>query len=164
MKNILTIMFVLSLVACTSTSTTIERPSQNFEKLQELVDSKNFEIEAEWAYPLGSNRVNLFGNTNYFRMEGDRVNVYLPYYGIRRTGPVYGSGTAVEFSGAYENLNIEEKPAKNEIIISFDIREKSERFSVQVSVFGNESSTIFIDSSQRDDIRYDGKIVESTKN
>jgi hypothetical protein len=165
MKNIAILAICgVMLFGCSSTSSTNKNSSESFETLQQLINSKTFEIEADWAYPLGSSRVNLFGNSNYFRMQGDEVDVYLPYFGVRRSGPAYGNASGVEFKGAYKNLEIEEKPSKNEIIFNFDIRENSERFSVQVSVFANGTSSIYVDTSQRDDIRYEGKIVARTNN
>jgi len=192
---------VFTLVSCSSVKTAEQQAKEDnqWKALQQMVADKTFELEAEWAYPFGSSQVNLFGNSNYFRFKGDTVATYLPYFGVRRNGPVYGneSGIVVDgpysnlvidtvdaylpyfgvrrngpvygnesgivVDGPYSNLVIDENPTKNEINIAFEIREKSESYDFNLVLFANKTADITVKSSQRDVIRYDAKIVKSTK-
>jgi len=156
---------VFTLVSCSSVKTAEQQAKEDnqWKALQQMVADKTFELEAEWAYPFGSSQVNLFGNSNYFRFKGDTVATYLPYFGVRRNGPVYGNESGIVVDGPYSNLVIDENPTKNEINIAFEIREKSESYDFNLVLFANKTADITVKSSQRDVIRYDAKIVKSTK-
>lgn len=145
-------------------------------KLEEIVNGKQFKIECEWAMPMvtgamsrmggilpaGSNvsRINLIGNPNFLKVEGDSVSADLPYYGERQMGGAYGStDTGVEFDGVPKKYTVKKNKKKGHYDIRFSISHNSEAYDVTVRLFPNLNAHISVNSNQRNIIRYDGQIV-----
>ena len=172
------ILFVLVgfAIGCKAPETAVSQA--NIDALDNMITNKNFEFRAEWAQPLvttslnglvnsgllppGSsiNRINLQGNSNFLRMEGDRVWADLPYYGERQAGGAYARATGIEFDGIPTDLEITENEKKQSYLIRFDIRNKAEAYQVSLELFPNLSGTISVNSTQRLNIRYSGTVLE----
>lgn len=184
MKQIGYFLVVLLVIGCGSTEKTHVIKEKDTKILDEMIDSKFFEIESQWAqpqlsntmtqlgnaglFPAGSNagNINLIGNSNYFKMEGDKVKAYLPYYGERQMGGAYNNNkTGIEFDGIPNDFELT-KGKKESYEINFNISDKhspTENYRVMIQIFPNLSSSININSSQRFPIRYRGraKILEN---
>ena len=125
MKQFGYFLIVLIMIGCASTKKTHVVKEKDTKALDEMISSKFFEIESQWAqpqlsttmaqlgnaglFPAGSNagNINLIGNPNYFRMEGEKVKAYLPYYGERQMGGAYNNNkTGIEFDGVPIDLEI----------------------------------------------------------
>lgn len=176
--NILFILMSFLLLSCASTNTATEA---EITRLRALIEKKSFEIENEWAEPQVTNAmaqisnagmlptgssvgsINLIGNSNYFRMKGDSVMASLPYYGERQFGGNYGSRDAgIEFEGVPKKISIN-KAKQQSYKINFSINDKnntSERYDVIVQIYPSLSSTIQVISSQKNSIRYRGRVLK----
>ncbi|PRX54829.1 uncharacterized protein DUF4251 [Flagellimonas meridianipacifica] len=165
-------------VGCASTSAP-EITSEQIKELDAIVNSKSFEFKARWARPLvtsslnsvanagllpqGStiNNIDLVGNNNYLRMNGDSVVAYFPYFGERQLGGTayLGSNNAIEFEGVPGNMKIN----KNEkgYMVAFDIKHKTETFQVNAQLFPNKKSNININSTHRFPISYIGNFEKT---
>lgn len=175
------VSMIFVLFSCASSKNTTQAEIDN---LNALIESKTFEIEAEWAepmvtntmaqianaglLPIGSNagNINLTGNSNFFRMKGDTVAAYLPYFGERQAGGAYGGrDIGIEFEGVPEDLVISEDK-ENSHKISFKIKDKNtttENYNVIVRVYPSLSSTIYVNSTQKNSIRYRGKVQKTSE-
>ncbi len=131
---------------------------KDFEKLSELVNSREFEIENEWLMPLGGSMINLIGNSNFIRFKGDSVNVFLPYYGVRHSGGGYGRDGGINYKGPAKNLNITEDKGRNNILLNFEGREGNENLQFFITLFPGGSATTSVNSSHRESISYRGDI------
>lgn len=149
--------------------------------LEQLVEQKSFQIVSEWAQPMNTNAMNsiassglllpgnsgsnisLIANPNYLKMMGDSVAAYLPYFGERQLSGGYGIGSAIEFKGHPDKLEISQNSKKKTHTIGFTIKEKSEVYQVTITLFNSLTSHIVINSSQRNFIRYIGKVSELPK-
>lgn len=169
-------VFLLMFVAgCGSSSISKTSPEQLAE-LEELVEDKKIVFEAEWAMPLASNslnqignagllppgstanQINLIGNNNYLKIDGDSVSAYLPYYGERQMGGVYNQSNAgIKFEGVPTDFEIAKNDKKNTYSIKFDVNDKSEAFQVNMTLFPNRTASVNINSNERFSIRYQGK-------
>ncbi len=147
----LTLMFIIS--GCGSTAST-----NNPEMVSSLVNTRQFEIENTWLFPLSGNRVNLIGNSNYIRMKGDSVDVYLPYYGVRHSGGGYNSENGIVYKGIARDFKIVNNAAKNLYDMSFKGMQGSESLNFFITVYGNGNTNTSVNSSQRQSISYTGKI------
>lgn len=163
------------LISC-GASNKIVKPSAQSKALDEMVVSKQFKFDAEWARPIatsslnsiansgilppGNNasQINIAGNGSYFKMEGDSVSADLPYFGERQMGGGYGSDTGIKFEGVPDDLTIVKDETKQRYDIRFQIKKKSEVYRVQVELFSNLNGTMSVNSSQRFAIRFDGKV------
>ncbi|MDT0677012.1 DUF4251 domain-containing protein [Autumnicola musiva] len=124
---------------------------------RELVNSRKFEIENDWAVPLRGSMINLIGNPNSIRFKGDSVDVFLPYFGVRHSGGGYGDAGGIEFKGSPRNVSIEESN-KDGLQLKFEGNDGNENLQFIVNIFSNGNTTISVNSSQRDAIRYRGNI------
>lgn len=130
----------------------------NYEELRQLIDSRQFQIEQDWAHPLGGGRINLIGNPNFIRFKGDSAEVFQPYFGVRRTGGGYGDPGGLEFEGVPKNLRIEKDDARQRIVIKFEGNEGTENLEFHIILFANGNTSTNVNTSQRDPISYQGNI------
>ncbi len=168
------IAFVLC--SCSGSKTVTEQDINNLNNVQELLGTKQFSLEAQWAYPLtiGSlsqltnagligngntaGSINLQGNPNFMHIKNDSIHMYLPYYGERRVGGGYNSNSAVEAKNVMRNYEIKDHSKKNAKVITFDVSQQTETYNVTITTFSNKSSSIVVNSNQRASIRYKGTV------
>jgi hypothetical protein len=131
---------------------------QDFKDLRELVDSRQFEIQHEWASPLGGGMINLIGNPNHIRFKGDSIDVFLPYFGVRHAGAGYGREGGIRFEGVPSKLNVQENNQNKNIIINFQASKETENLQFSITLFPNGSANTSVNSSQRSSISYRGEI------
>ncbi|MFN2262461.1 MAG: DUF4251 domain-containing protein [Psychroflexus sp.] len=166
-------LFSLLILACAGSKQTVSEEEQ--EKLKELIQDKSFEIISDHArptstmstnylaqrglLPFGSTggRINLIGNSNYLRFDGDSVSADLPYFGERQIGGGYNSDQSIQFEGEPEDLVIEKNEKKNFYNIEFSISKQTESYQVSVKIYPNFNADIYVNSSQRLGISYEGK-------
>ena len=175
-RTVLFTMFMLTAMVLSAQKTEAEAGQK---LLEQLVDSKEFRIESQWARPQGGsgvnaiakanlqapgssgNRFNLIGIYNFLEMRGDTVTAILPYYGERQIrGSHYEDDNGIVFEGPYSDLIIEQDEKKKSYKISFDVSNDTETFQINIVLFKTMKSTITVNSNQRYVIRYDGKVME----
>ncbi|WP_394971942.1 DUF4251 domain-containing protein [uncultured Croceitalea sp.] len=163
------------LVSCGSSK--VKYTDEDLKALRELVDGKNFEIESDWAYPLPSiglnslsnagffppgnnaNQINLIGNANYLRIEGDSVKAQLPYYGERQISSSYGSNdTGILLNGLIKDLIIDFNEKKKRYELRFQANQDVEIYQVAINIFPNRQAQMNINSTHRTNIAYRGDI------
>ena len=177
----LLICLIFILFSCASSKNVTQAEIDN---LNALIQSRTFEIESEWAepqvtnammqianagmLPSGSNagNISLIGNNNFFKMKGDTVMAYLPYFGERQMGGSYGGrDIGIEFEGVPEDLVVSEDK-ENSYKISFKIKDKNtttENYNVIVRVYPSLTSTIYVNSTQKRSINYRGRVIKNTE-
>ncbi|WP_373519372.1 DUF4251 domain-containing protein [Pricia sp.] len=145
--------------------------------LDSLVSQRRFEVRSDWAMPMATasmnsisnsgllppgssaGQISLIGNANYLKMMGDSVAIYLPYFGERQMGGGYDNdGPGIEFEGIPEDMKVSKNDAKQRYDIRFSMKDDSENFNVNLSLYQNLSSMINVNSSQRFPIRYSGTV------
>lgn len=164
------------IIGCGTASNTISSQSQ-VKQLDELVSSKSFQIQSNWAMPLmtrsmnsisnagllpvgsSGSQINLIGNSNFFKVEGDTISAYLPYYGERHMGGGYtNNDNAIQFKGVPKNYEVTEDKKTGSKEISFTINNRTESFRVFITLSPNLSSNINVNSTERFSIRYRGEV------
>lgn len=148
-------------VACGSSKTA--GGIEDFNQLQQLVNSREFEIEHQWVRPSWGGSINLIGNTNFIRFKGDSVNVFLPYYGERYAGGGYGSEGGIVYKGPVKNLKISTKKEDQEIVLEFEAQQGIESLHFYLKLFSNSNVSTNVTSSERATISYSGKITPLPK-
>ncbi|MFT4830735.1 MAG: hypothetical protein ACI815_000371 [Psychroserpens sp.] len=177
--NILTLLMLAILIGCGTSSKTVSSAAQ-IQQLEDLVASKSFQIQSDWAMPLMTNSLNsisnagllpagssgsqisLIGNSNFLMLEGDTISAYLPYFGERQMGGGYSTtDNAIQFKGIPEKYEVTKNEKTQSKEISFNIDNRTESFRVFITLSPNFSSTINVNSSHRFSIRYKGEVVPS---
>jgi hypothetical protein len=113
-SGLFTVIIMLFMYSCGGAKTS--NTAENFEELREFVNNSEFEIQSEWAMPLGQNQINLIGNPNFIRFKGDSVNLFLPYFGVRHAGGGYGGEGGIKYEGVAKDLQIIEEPENKKVI------------------------------------------------
>ncbi|MBP2831923.1 DUF4251 domain-containing protein [Aquimarina sp. U1-2] len=177
MKNTVLLLFIVnSIMSCGSNKNRVATETQR-NTLHQLIAEKEFEIISNWAYPLvtgsvigianigllppGSNTssVNLIGNTNYFKMKGDSIIMYLPFFGEQRIAGSYNAtDIAIEYKGSPDTIEISNTKKKDIYEIKFTAKSERDTYDVLVTLFPNLTSTIFINSMHRTSISYRGTL------
>jgi hypothetical protein len=148
-------------------------------QLEELISGRSYEIQATWAYPLmtqamtsvansgllrpGSiaNRIDLIGNPNYFKVQGDSVRVSLPYFGERQIGGGYADrNEGIRFDGIPQAYTVAKEEGKTTVDIKIIKGVETLRFNL--FLFPSGRADINMNSSHRSTIRYSGSVVQLT--
>ncbi len=154
MKYIL-FFFSLLLISCGTANKPVTESQAS--QVKQWASDKEFTIESDWAIPFGGSQINLIGNPNSLTFDGTTVSAYLPFFGERQSGYVLDGG-GIEFDGEPENLQMLYNQKKQSSTIKFDISEKGEDYQVTIILYDNKKSTITVNSSQRDMMRYNGEV------
>ena len=162
-KNIIAaavaIISVFILLSCGGTSSTTE--GQDYNKLQELVAAREFEVENDWAFPNNANNINLIGNPNYIKFKNDSVDVFLPYFGVRHSGGNYGDTEGgIVYKGPIDDYEVIENEEKRNIEIKFKGNRNGENLDFNINLFPNNKARTRVVSNQRAPISYEGKITK----
>lgn len=165
-------------VTILSCGTSREVSTEDLARLDTIIKNQYFEVQAQWAMPLATNalnqlanaglfrpgdnasQINLQGNSNYFKFEGDTVSADLPYYGERQMGGSYNRNTGIEFKGVPKDLKITNDSEKNRYNINFTINDETENYQVSLTLYPNLNALIYVNSSQRNSINYRGNLKD----
>ncbi|WP_242205360.1 DUF4251 domain-containing protein [Aestuariivivens insulae] len=175
MKLVLTYIGVCAffLVSCSSAKPYVTEEQKK--AMETLVNSKQFQIESNWAYPQVTNAVqqvlnsgllqqgsssggiNLIGNTNFLKLSKDSISSYLPYYGERTMNAGYNSSNdgAIRLEGTVSNYEVTLNK-DGSYSISFDAKSRSESYSVYLRLFPNMRTDLLLNGVYRMPIRYSG--------
>ena len=133
---------------------------QEYNQILEEIEDWEFEIENEWANPTQYSRVNLLGNPNRIKFENDSVKVFLPFFGERYAGGGYNNdGGVIKYEGIPKELHIQENPEEGTVDISFEGNRNTESLDFLITIYSNGVARTSVTSSQREKIRYDGKLI-----
>lgn len=157
------ILFLGILISCGGANSSVNN-DQEFSELQQIVTSRNFEIEHEWANPLVGSQINLIGNTNYIRFHGDSVDVYLPFFGERYSGGAYDGEGGIKYEGFTKEFEVIQNPDKSKIELKFKIEKTSENFDFFITLYPNNKARTSVNTSERSTITYEGKLIEMKEN
>ncbi len=181
-KTIVLLGLVLGLFwSCggTKSAESIALKNRQFEALKTLVATKSFVFNAETAHPMQTyavmqvtsallrntgnapGRISLTGNWDYIKVKGNIVQAELAYFGeVRIVSSMNPRDSGINFEGVPSTFDITENEKKQTLAIAFDVKAKTEQFSVIMQLYPNKRVTVFINSVNRTSIRYDGRLKE----
>jgi len=163
MKTILTVLLLLISFASfpvsaqekTKKELKQERELKKQNEIKALIDSRNFVFEAQKATPQGGRLLQLDYNSYFLKFKNDTVTCDLPFFG-RAYNIGYNSDGGIKFEGKPENVKVETK--KNNTILKFTVKGKSDVYDLLFSIYYNGSTTLSVSSNNRAPISYDGII------
>ena len=168
------------ILSCGSTKSEAELAMENqaFNKMKSLVMTNNFRFNAEVAFPFLTNdvvmvtnalmrqtenangRFSLSANDDFIVVKSDSVKADLSYFGeLRSVGYSDSRDSAIQFNNSVEDYKISENEKKKTLLITYKVRNETERFNVKILAFYNGNANVVIYSSNRTTIRYDGKLT-----
>lgn len=171
----LIIPFLVLFMSCGSAKNTATTAQLN--QLKNIVNTKNFEVNFDWANPLGINsgvvglqnlmppgsninNISLIGNPNYFKVQKDSISMELPYYGQQRMSRGYNTDSGVKFEGKPTNYSAIFNENKNTYTLKYALKGEEESYDIILTLFPNKSSNLSLISSHRTSINYTGSWKE----
>lgn len=175
------LLISFALVACGGQKQVIT--AEDKAKLEEMVNTKSFRLEARWANPLANqsinaissagllppgsnpNRIDIRGTTSYLEIKKDSVFAILPYYGERQFGGAYNpQEVGIQFKGIPKDLEIRYDGKEQRYTFEFDIiNDYGEGFNVNGTLFPNFKTNFYINSTERTTIGYWGNVEDLEK-
>ncbi|PCJ94824.1 MAG: hypothetical protein COA50_10570 [Flavobacteriaceae bacterium] len=129
-----------------------------YEQTKELIVSGNYFFEANKALPTTGSSVSLVTNRGYLKLKDEQLTIYLPYFGEMYLGGGYnGGGPIAVTKGKVHDYNIKFNDKKHRLIITFKVKNSSERFDVTMNVDRLGWTSIIVKSMDRSTISYYGK-------
>ena len=144
-------------------------------QLEAIIAKDVFHIESQWAYPQnvsaisntgllppesGAGNINLIGNYNFFKKNGDSIAVELPFFGIRQLGGTYDTdNVGYRFKGIPDEAEYSYKKGKGLHQYQFEVNNNTENLQFYIKIFANLRAEIRVNSTHRSSIRYRGNLV-----
>lgn len=172
-------LFLALFISCSGTKKIVS-PTAKSRALDALVAKRSFQVVSDQASPLMTSsmaavsnsgllgvgnsaaNINLIGNYNYVKVEGDTISADLPYYGERQMGGGYTATSGIKFKGVPDSYSLSKNETNQQYEIKFQMRgEGTESFIVTLRLFPNWKSSLQVNSTQRNPIRYAGEVVAS---
>lgn len=152
------LLIIILMIAGTftlSAQTKKEKEELKRQELKEVIDSKNYKIDVDRAYPRrGSSR----SLTSPYSLEirNDSVISWLPFFGRAYSIP-YGGGDGLTFSAPISEYKVNySKKGAAKINISAHTSEDQFKFAVTVQPGG--ASTISVNMVNRESISFSGRL------
>lgn len=167
MKKSITFLLALFLISVNVQAQMTKEDRKNLKKEQalkdyqlskDLVNSNAFTFVALQANPLGGQRFFLNTRPNYINIDGEQVDIYLPYFGAVRMGNGYSPQAGIGFTGQLENYRVKFNDDKQSIVLSFEIQNGHERFEFNFNIYRGGTTYLEVASSRRNSISYNGSI------
>ncbi|MCD7938110.1 MAG: DUF4251 domain-containing protein [Tannerellaceae bacterium] len=132
-----------------------DKKEQIREQVKELIDSREYTIDVDRAYPSSGKSVNLTSPYE-LRIKGDSVISYLPYFGRAYSVP-YGGGEGLRFETGITDYSLA-YDKKGAARIQFKAKTQEDSFTFNIQVFDNGSSSITVTPVNRQQIRFNGEL------
>lgn len=164
MKTIRMIFFLLLVTVigapALSAQTKKEKKEMKQKAVKELVLSEKYKIDVDRAIPARGRSVSL---TSPYSIEirNDSVISHLPYYGRAYSIP-YGGGEGLNFKAPISDYKVE-WDKKGTAQVRFTARSTEDRFSFNIDIFNNGSSSIFVNMQNRQSISFQGDLDMTEK-
>ncbi|WP_394748856.1 DUF4251 domain-containing protein [Spongiimicrobium salis] len=143
-----------------------EKKAAAYEETKALVTEGAFFFRGDWAHPLGGQRISLINNYNELKLQEGNLKAFFPYFGVvHRLGRYPNNGGGIQFELPVEESDyaMEIDDEKRRILISFSVENDSEFFNVTMAIYGEGRTFITVASSNRQSIKYNGKILPLPK-
>ena len=126
------------------------------EKIQKIVDSKTFEFIPNTALPARGRSISI--SQFNLQLKNDTLTSYLPYYGRAYTADYGSTSSPLNFEGVIENY--EKTRGKKNYNVQFNVKNKSDNLVYRFQIFDNGSTSLNVQSVNRQSISFNGYIEE----
>lgn len=173
MKNLVKIVFTaITLLVSLACSTQSNIPSAN---IASLLESQEFTFMAEHANPNNMDVINVMnslpGGSSSRMMDldygysieirKDKLEVTLPYFGRMYTSNMDPDKNSYRFTSKDFTINKKEGK-KGSSVFTIVTKDQQNVITININVFQNGKTYVWIDSNDRQSISYDGHIMANT--
>lgn len=178
-KLIFTVIISVFFFSCGSSKSEAELAAETkaFSEIRTLIDSGNFEFNADVMYPLQTMAVMQVSNkllrntgnnggrvslaTGYkLKIKNDSAIANLPFIGEKRMGNAYinGDDVGIIFKDKMQDYKIDNSDG---LELTFNVNSKVESYEVIMKFFADRSADVNIISSHRTSVKYRGRVRPS---
>lgn len=125
-------------------------------ELEAFIASLNFVFVTDLVEP--TRRGLLTSNSAFMKMQGDSVQMNLPYAGTSHVAKMGGGRGGLRFTSKATKIRTNKNDKRNSFDLDFNIRNKGESFTCNLRVFSKGRAVLNINSSQRSNVQYEGLI------
>ena len=155
LKNIPIILFVMAFYGCATVEEKAARAAEQAAKVNKALKERKYKIDVERMYSMrGGSKTLSYGYS--VEVRNDSLISYLPYFGRAYSMP-YGGGKGLTFSeriGSYQ----EYQKGNGLRHIEIGLRNDEDTYLYTIEVYENGSSSISVQSRQRENISYSGEM------
>ncbi len=135
-----------------------------FTEISEFVRDGNYLFTADRTIPTGGTSISLVTNSNQIRFHEGKADIYLPYFGVVYAGAGYNHEGGIKFTGQVDEYQVTSEDDKRRLVVTFEVRNGFEVHNFRISVNKRGYTSVFVRSSGRSSITYDGYIKTSGDN
>jgi len=182
-KLIVFILIVFSVLQVSNAQTRQERRAEKKAKLEvqffeikNLIDSKNFSFNANWAIPLGNDisnlgltlsggagifqggRVSISSGSNFIKVNDTIADVFLQYFGRVFFPKLNNNDGGIRYDGTIETYEVEVNEKKKSIQVVWTANPKGDFLKFFMRINANGSASVAVTSTNRQSITYNGTI------
>ena len=155
LKNIPIILFVMAFCGGATVEEKAARAAEQAAKVNKALKERKYKIDVERMYSMrGGSKTLSYGYS--VDVRNDSLISYLPYFGRAYSVP-YGGGKGLTFSeriGSYQ----EYQKGNGLRHIEISLRNDEDTYLYTIEVYENGSSSISVQSRQRENISYSGEM------
>jgi len=136
-----------------------EREALQVELTQKMIESKRFEFIPDRAYTARGKSVSI---TSYsVELKGDTIVSYLPFYGRAYVADYGSTSSPFNFTSTIDSYK--EPDVKKGHQIELEVKQGSDNLTYRFLIFENGSTSLDINSTNRQTMSYSGRIEEIKK-
>lgn len=156
LSMVLAFLALVMLSGCATSEERAARAAELKKKVTNALTERNYKIAVDRMYPpRGSSKSVSYGYS--VEVRNDSLISYLPYFGRAYNVP-YGGGKGLNFSERINNYKESlEKNGKRHIEIG--LKNEEDTYLYTIEVFDNGSSSIDVQSRQRESISFSGDMI-----
>lgn len=140
---------------------TVIHAQDSTKTIRTILDGKHYSFEPSSMTPMRGSTRQLNGGFS-LDVRGDTLRVYLPYIGRAYSAPYGSSDAGYDFTSTNYEYNIKEGKKKS-YEVTMKIKDKFAGTTFYFTIFDNGSATLRANSSDKQDISYNGYINEPKK-
>jgi hypothetical protein len=148
--------FIATIVCAACSTSKNAAEASNTEDIGRLLESKSFMFTPQTATPTGSRTRQITGGF-FFRLSGDTVQSYLPYFGRSFSAPINPSQGGMDFTTTNFGYQAEQG-RKGATRIVIEPRSGTDVRQITMQVFPNGNASLQAISNSRSAISYNGRI------
>lgn len=145
-----------------SSCTSLKTASETVNEITRKVESKNFTVVVNYANPMRMKPVFLTSEYD-LRIKNDSAFAFLPYFGVAHVAPMNPSEGGIKFAEPMTNYTVSPNKKSNGWDIRFRVKSKESVYDIGMDIFNNGSSTITVNSYERDMITFNGEVKSELK-
>ena len=134
-----------------------ERESKRIEKINTLLDSRNYVFNATHALPMGGTSIYLTSSYD-LTIIGDSVEAFLPFFGVAYQAEYGGRDGGIKFSEPIREYTVE--PTKAGKMIKIEVKAPKDIYRMTLSASRLGYATLQVTCNNRQPIQFYGTIEE----